>query len=48
MTPLARIDAEIEAARAAILAGEEPLDGLLLWFADWCAERRMEEQSRRD
>ena len=39
MTPLARIDAEIAAARAAILAGEEPLEGLLQWYADWCAER---------
>lgn len=43
MTALAWCDDQIEQAREAILRGDEPLENLLLWYADACAEKRLEE-----
>ncbi len=35
---------QIALARAAILAGDEPLEQLLLWLSDWECERDLEAE----
>lgn len=43
---IARCDREIAQARAAALAGNREIEGLLLCIADWAAERRLIEEER--
>lgn len=44
LNAIARCDREIAAAEAEIRAGGEPLQVLLLWLRDWCAEKRLIEK----
>jgi len=39
------IPEEIAAARAAILAGQEPLESLLVWLSDWECEADREAEA---
>jgi hypothetical protein len=40
-SPLERCDAEIATALQAVLTGSLPLEEALLYYADWCWERRL-------
>jgi hypothetical protein len=38
---LERCDREIAAAMKALLAGSAPIVDALLWYTDWCRERKL-------